>query len=109
MSQVSLTLDTKGFPIQALRLSNTAGDSFSTAIGASSTRTALPASTEVVRICATVACHFAFGNSSVAATGSDPMLGAGAYDYITIPPGATHVAVIQEGAVTGNFITTRCI
>lgn len=104
MANVSLPQDQKGNAVQALAPSTNAN----VAIGAASANVALPAGAEVVRIAASCNCFINFGNSTITASGTSPVFNAGA-EIFKVPVGATHIAVIQNGAVTGTLSATRMV
>jgi hypothetical protein len=104
MALVTLKNDLFGNPVQALSPSTTANVS----IGAASASVALPAGAEIVRLANNAKCFFKFGTSGVTATGSDVMFPVGA-ELFVVPSTATHIAVIQDGAVTGSLNITKMI
>lgn len=104
MRTVAIALDRLGNPIQAV----TPDATVSAAIGATSVRSALPTDTELVRITSLGNCFFRFGNSAVTATSADTPMVAGT-EIMKVPDGATHVAVIQNGAVTSTVYFTRMV
>jgi hypothetical protein len=93
---VRLALDIWGNPIQSLAPMVTV----SLAIGVASVNAALPAGAEVVRIAANNKCFIKFGTVGVVATGADLVFPIGS-EVFRVPTGATHIAVIQDGASTG--------
>ncbi len=104
MANISLPRDNQGYAIQAL-----APDAnVIVAIGAASANVALPTGAEVVRISAPVNCYIKFGTAGVTATGNDPAMNTGA-EVFRVPTGATHIAAIQNGAVTGNASITKMV
>lgn len=79
-----------------------AGTGKNVAIGAASVQsTAVGAQTYAIRICATGACHIETGPNPVA-TATSALISANTYaEYFKVSPG-DKVAVIQDGAATGN-------
>ena len=102
MSHSTLPRDMLGWPIQAMAPGTTAV----VAIGAASANVALPANAEVVRLAGNNNCHINFGTSGVTATTSSMLFPTGA-EIFKVPAGATHVACIQSGAVTGSVTITK--
>lgn len=51
----------------------------------------------LLRLHATAGCYVVFGNSSVTATAANGFYLLG-LDYVAVPEGATHIAVIQDTA-----------
>ncbi|MGH6629253.1 MAG: hypothetical protein ACREB3_05950 [Burkholderiales bacterium] len=59
--------------------------------------------TRVIRIVGSGAFHYRMGSGSApTAVATDPMLPANVVEYITLLPGQTHIAIIQDAAATGN-------
>lgn len=105
-SFANLALDQKGNPIQAL--SPDPVGVAKVAIGAASAAVALPVDCDVVRLANNVSCYFKFGTVGVTAAITDSLSPPGV-DIVRIPTGATHIAVIQDGAVTGAMTITRMV
>jgi hypothetical protein len=103
-TSASLVRDSSGNAVQAMTPSTTANVS----IGVSSNRVALPAGADIVRLASNAKGYFAFGTSTVTASGSDVMFPIGA-ELFVVPDGATHIAVIQDGAVTGAMNITKMV
>lgn len=106
MAKASLTLDKFGNAVQALEPVDTGAQ---VAIGAATARVALPTggdAGELVRLVANVACYFRFGTVTVNAAATDHLFRPGV-ELFRVPAGATHIAVIQDGAVTGKMTITR--
>lgn len=106
MSTSRLARDTLGEPIQAL--APDPANVAKVAIGAASNRVALPAGAEVVRVANNVSCYFKFGDVTVVATANDSLSPIGV-DLFKVPTGATYLAVIQDGAVTGSVTITSMV
>lgn len=109
MAKPSLYLDRFGNPVQALSPQNAAAQ---VAIGAASARIALPVDSdsgvaEVVRLAANQSCYFRFGDVTVVAAAATDHLFPPGSELFETPAGATHIAVIQDGAVTGKMTITR--
>jgi hypothetical protein len=51
--------------------------------------------------------HFKFGDSNVTATSDDPIMFAGTTEVFTVPPGATHVAIIRDASTDGPVFVTE--
>lgn len=86
------------------------------AIGAASSRVGLPTGgagllADFVRVAATNPCRFKFGDANVVAVNGagagDSYLNANYAEVYRVPDGATYIAVIQEGAVTGTVSITE--
>ncbi len=105
MANITLPQDKFGNPIQSL----TPDATVTVAIGAGSISTALSADTAVVRIANPVAAHFRFSVGAGTAVATDPLLPTMSAEMFTVPAGATHINMIQEGAVTGTATVTRMI
>jgi|SRR5215475_1910389 len=89
------------------RPSSRQGASQNVAIGAASAAsTALSAETFQIRIAATGNCHFRVGDGAPTALATDSYLPSGVVEYITVTPGQK-IAVIQDGAATGNLSVTE--
>lgn len=101
MANIQLPADLRGYAIQALAPDTNA----TVAIGAASAAVSLPTGSEVVRISASCNCFLRFGAT---ATGSDMVFNAGS-EVFRVPAGATQVAAIQNGAVTGTLSVTRLV
>lgn len=106
MPAFELLKDKWGNPLQALAPDPTGVAVV--AIGAVSARVALPADSTVLRVASNQKCYFRFGDAAVAAAGTDSLFQAGT-EIFTVPAGATHIAVIQDGAVTGTMTLTRMV
>lgn len=104
MSNSKLPIDQNGNPIQALALASNAN----AAIGLSSVTIAIPANTDIVRIAATAGCRIKFGPSSVTASVVDTVFPIGV-EVFKVPAGATHLAVIQEGAASGALTVSATV
>lgn len=104
MPFATLPKDQNGFPIQALAPAPTRN--INGTIGAASARVALPASSDVVRLCATADCYIRFGDSAVNAANSDAIFVKGA-EILKIPTGATHLAFLQV-STGGSISVTAC-
>lgn len=104
MAFPKMPLDQNGVPIQVLAPISSA----KVAISGTSARVAIPAGSEVIRVAANGNCYIAFGNSSVVATANDMLFPVGS-ELFVIPPAATHVAVIQDGAATGSVVVTTMV
>lgn len=102
MAKFQLTRDKFGEPIQTL----SPKDNTNLNIGGSSVRAVIPADAEVVRVAPTVDCYVAFGDSGVVADTGDMNMVTGV-EIFRVPEGSTHVAVIQNGAVTGVLSITK--
>lgn len=102
MAKFQLTRDKFGEPIQTL----SPKDNTNINIGGSSVRAAIPADAEVVRLAPTSDCYVAFGDSSVDADTSSMNMVTGV-EIFRVPAGATHIATIQNGAVTGVLSVTK--
>ncbi len=78
------------------------------AVGAASAAsTTFGSQTRQIRIATTGACHFRIGQpSATTAVATDPLLPTGVVDYVTVGPGQV-LAVIQDGASTGNISITE--
>lgn len=100
----SLPKDSSGGSIQVLAPDATANAS----IGVSTARTLLPTGSQVLRVAANAKCFFKFGDVTVVATGSDTMFPVGA-ELFVVPVGATHIAVVQDGPVTGSLNITKMV
>lgn len=88
----SLPLDKRGYAIQALAPVARVGGT----IGASSDRVQLPAGSSVVRVSASSDCYILFGTGSVTAVADNTSdLFPKGVEVMAVPPGATHMAVIQ--------------
>ncbi len=74
------------------------------AVGAASAAsTAFGSQTRQIRVSTTGACHFRVGQpSATTAVATDPLLPVNWVEYVTVTPGQV-IAVIQEGASTGNL------
>ena len=94
MSSQIMPRDKYGASIQVLAPSTNATN---VTVGAASARTALPAGSDIVRICSTTACYFLFGSVTVDAATSSPLFTAGA-EVFRVPDAATHVAFLQVSA-----------
>lgn len=109
MASSKLQRDQNGEAIQAL--SPAPASVASVAIGAASARVALPAGVgagDIVRVASNNKCFFKFGDNTVAATGTDSLFPIGT-ELFVVPVGATHIAVIQDGAVTGLVTITQMV
>lgn len=100
----ALPRDAAGNAIQALAPDATVN----VAIGVASAAAALPAGAQIVRVASNAKCFVKFGLVGLVAAGTDLMFPSGA-ELFTVPAGATHVAVIQDGAVTGSLNVTRMV
>lgn len=102
----SLHIDANGNAVQSVQL---AGTPAKISIGASTARVAIPSVgadvANVVRVASNASCYIAFGDSGVNATTDSTLFPAGV-EVLTVPPTATHIACIQDGAVTGTFQIT---
>jgi hypothetical protein len=58
-----------------------------------------------VRLAATAACHYRIGNGTLTAVAADPLLPAGAIEYVMVNPGES-IAAIQDSA-GGNLTITE--
>lgn len=96
--------DASGNSVQALAPDTTAN----VAIGAASVTSALPAGAQIVRIASNAKCFFKFGGVAVTATGTDSMFPLGV-ELFVVPVGATYIAAIQDGAVTGSLNITKMV
>lgn len=105
----SLHVDANGNAVQSVQLIGTPAK---IAIGASSASTAIPSVgpdvARIVRVASNASCYIAFGTSGVAATTDSTLFPAGV-EVLTVPPTATHIACIQDGAVTGTFQITAVV
>lgn len=109
MPHFSLPLDQRGNPIQSL--APDPSKTVTVPIGVSSNRVALPSGVgerDIVRVAGNAACFVRFGDSSVIAAGTDALFPVGT-EVFRVPPGATHLAVVQDGAVTGILTITEMI
>lgn len=81
------------------------GSAGNLAIGASSVSVALPANTELLGLSCTGNCHFHISSGAAVATVADPVLtSSGGIIVLRISGIPTpFIAVIQDGAATGNF------
>lgn len=100
----SLPKDSSGGSIQALAPDATAN----VAIGVATARVLLPTGSQIIRVAANAKCFFKMGDVTVVATGSDTMFPVGA-ELFVVPVGATYIAVIQDGAVTGSLNVTKMV
>jgi hypothetical protein len=102
MATTELPRDQVGHPVQALAPVHSTNVKLT--INASSQSAALPAG-DIVRLASNAPCYFRFGTGGVTATTNDVLFPAGAETF-SVPLGATHIAVIQDGAVTGVCTVT---
>lgn len=105
----SLHVDANGNAVQSVQLTGTPAK---ISIAASTDRVAIPLVNadvaRVVRVAANASCYIAFGTSGVEASTNSTLFPAGV-EVLTVPPTATHIACIQDGAVTGTFQITAVI
>jgi hypothetical protein len=104
MTTIARAID--GSNIQALRLSPTAGDHQTVAVGASSTALANAVADEkitVARVVSTTNCHVAVGTAPTATT-SHAYLPAGVVEYFRVNVG-DKLAFIQNSAAGTAFVT----
>jgi hypothetical protein len=105
----SLHIDANGNAVQSVQLT---GTPTKITIGSGSASTALPSVgadiARIVRVASNASCYIAFGTSGISASTSDTLFPAGV-EILTVPPSATHIACIQDGAVTGTFQITAVI
>lgn len=97
--------DTNGDVVQALLPSTTA----SLSVTGSSARVALPTSTDLVRIAASVDVYIEFGGSGVTATSSSMLFPAGAEIFNVQDASITHVAALLVGATPGALTATKML
>jgi hypothetical protein len=72
-------------------------------VGAASASATIPAGAEFVAIATAGNCHFRMGKGAQTAIAADPMLTTtGGPLVVRVPAGADTIAVIQDGAATGN-------
>jgi hypothetical protein len=103
MAFASQPRDQHGAPIPVL--SPTPGGTVKIAIAGTSARVALPANTDIVRLCADSACFVRFGtDNTVVATVADMLFLPGA-EVFEVPAGCTYIAAIQSAAAGTLTIT----
>lgn len=103
-STLNLRRDKNNNAIQAITPNTTS--CVNVAISGSSASDALPVGAEVVRLASSGNCYFVFGIGSAPTATTSNMLFPTGVEVINVPAGATHFAVIQEGAATGTFSLT---
>lgn len=102
--QINIVRDHSGAWLQSLA-TNT--DRVSASLSGSSQRLTVPADARVVRIAASGNCYYLFGDNTVTVSSATGHLFPAGTEIQNVPPNATHIAVIQEGAATGNFCLSR--
>jgi hypothetical protein len=78
------------------------------AVGAASVNAALPANTEFLVLCTAGACHWRTGVGAQTAVATDQLIVPNTMIVIKLPQGHNNIAVIQDGASTGNFNFAKC-
>jgi len=97
-----------GVPIQALAPDYSPASVSVASIGATSDRVSVPAGSDIVRIASNKPCYFTFGDETVEADGTSSLF-PGGVEMFRVPSGATHIAFIQDGVVTGVATVTRMV
>lgn len=107
----SLSSDSFGRSLQAVRPPHGGGKTTSASVGGSSAGAALPTDANsqparVVRVASDAGCHIRFGAGSQTAVGTDMYFPAGV-EVFSLDPAATHFAVIQHASESGDcYVTT---
>lgn len=102
MKKISLVRDTSNAPIQAVSVT---GTPVNITLTGTSQRSALPTGLvngEICRMASTIDCFFKFGDDTVVAAAGDSSLFTAGVEYMKVPPGITHIAVIWY-AEAGDF------
>ncbi len=102
--QINIVRDHSGAWLQSLA-TNT--ERAIVSLSGSSQRLTVPTDARVVRLASSGNCWFLFGDGTVTVSGSTGHLFPAGTEVQNVPPGATHVAIIQEGTATGNFCISR--
>lgn len=105
MSDPRLPRDTGNVAVQALFPVATT----SLSVSASTSRIAMPANTNVVRIASTVDVYLEFGGSGVVATSSSMLFPAGAEVFSCVDDSITHVAAMLVGATPGTLTASKMV
>ena len=102
---LNVTKDVNNHPIQAVE--PVSASVAKASISGSSVQLTIPTGSVLIRCASNNNCYIEFGTNPTATTNS--MLFPAGVEIFRVPAGATKIAVIQDGAVTGTFQVTKMV